>query len=547
MNKQRASTIAKGQPVLSTDIDDWETDPDYIRDMDEMDQRWGAKRTIGSVDMNDLIEQVNREDKIMRDKYQHPSQRSSNYARQEVASNVSREPFHGYEEKMSKQTSTQEISRKVYTTTTTGGDSGRGLSQGNERLSSSGADKRLIEKASITKPTISTKPDYMSYARPSSTSPTKSSTYRTSANTEPKRFETSERFVKTESPISPLKETTTTKRIFREEKNSASSSRDNIDSMPQAFRSIQDKIDAFKKEFEDIESRVSRKSDISKVITKSSSSTMNEKRPNFRDTNYVPRSSDYSSSSNVTSPKSTYDEFRSASSASNQERQQDSSRAHIKGLSKRFETLCRESEEDFRRRTDARRQEFFDQIKNQVRETRKGLDGFDPIDEVEASDYGKPKVYTRSETTKEEIVSKMVKENDKIVANETKRNVERSSSCHGSSDDETNEPTSIKYINQHLVRSPTGDARAESPVEEIRRKVPVINPEVKGAGLMARTLYDYTAAEDDELSFDVDDLITNIEKVDKDWYRGTITKGGRRYFGLFPAIYAKLLNDTGEY
>ena len=56
-------------------------------------------------------------------------------------------------------------------------------------------------------------------------------------------------------------------------------------------------------------------------------------------------------------------------------------------------------------------------------------------------------------------------------------------------------------IIQHLVRSPTGEARAESPVEEIRRKVPVINPEVKGAGLMARTLYDHTAAEDDELSF----------------------------------------------
>jgi hypothetical protein len=65
---------------------------------------------------------------------------------------------------------------------------------------------------------------------------------------------------------------------------------------------------------------------------------------------------------------------------------------------------------------------------------------------------------------------------------------------------------------------------------------------------MARTLYDYQAAEDDELSFDSDDLITNIEKIHEGWYKGSITyKDGRKREGLFPANYAKLLNDFSEY
>lgn len=43
-------------------------------------------------------------------------------------------------------------------------------------------------------------------------------------------------------------------------------------------------------------------------------------------------------------------------------------------------------------------------------------------------------------------------------------------------------------------------------------------------------------AGDDEISFDPDDIITNIEMIDDGWWRG-VCKG--RY-GLFPANYVEL-------
>ncbi|XP_047372605.1 src substrate cortactin isoform X3 [Sciurus carolinensis] len=55
-------------------------------------------------------------------------------------------------------------------------------------------------------------------------------------------------------------------------------------------------------------------------------------------------------------------------------------------------------------------------------------------------------------------------------------------------------------------------------------------------GITATALYDYQAAGDDEISFDPDDLITNIEMIDDGWWRG-VCKG--RY-GLFPANYVEL-------
>lgn len=55
-------------------------------------------------------------------------------------------------------------------------------------------------------------------------------------------------------------------------------------------------------------------------------------------------------------------------------------------------------------------------------------------------------------------------------------------------------------------------------------------------GLTAKALYDYQAADYDEISFDPDDLITNIEKIDEGWWRGEC-KG---IVGLFPANYVQL-------
>ncbi|RLV87432.1 hypothetical protein DV515_00015702 [Chloebia gouldiae] len=61
--------------------------------------------------------------------------------------------------------------------------------------------------------------------------------------------------------------------------------------------------------------------------------------------------------------------------------------------------------------------------------------------------------------------------------------------------------------------------------------------ERQSPGICAVALYDYQGDGDDEISFDPDDTITHIEMVDEGWWRGQCH--GR--VGLFPANYVKLL------
>ncbi|KAM9434073.1 E3 ubiquitin/ISG15 ligase TRIM25-like [Clarias gariepinus] len=55
-------------------------------------------------------------------------------------------------------------------------------------------------------------------------------------------------------------------------------------------------------------------------------------------------------------------------------------------------------------------------------------------------------------------------------------------------------------------------------------------------GVVAVALYDYKAESDDEISFDPDDIITNIEMINEGWWRGVC----RGAYGLFPANYVEL-------
>ncbi|XP_058640977.1 drebrin-like b isoform X4 [Onychostoma macrolepis] len=57
-------------------------------------------------------------------------------------------------------------------------------------------------------------------------------------------------------------------------------------------------------------------------------------------------------------------------------------------------------------------------------------------------------------------------------------------------------------------------------------------------GVCARALYDYQAADDTEISFDPDDIITGIEMIDEGWWRGYSPEG---HFGMFPANYVELI------
>ncbi|XP_064087145.1 LOW QUALITY PROTEIN: drebrin-like protein [Macrobrachium nipponense] len=61
-------------------------------------------------------------------------------------------------------------------------------------------------------------------------------------------------------------------------------------------------------------------------------------------------------------------------------------------------------------------------------------------------------------------------------------------------------------------------------------------------GLCARALYDYQAADDTEITFDPEEIITNIDQIDAGWWQGVGPDGS---FGLFPANYVELINHSG--
>uniref|UniRef100_G3WB32 Hematopoietic lineage cell-specific protein n=1 Tax=Sarcophilus harrisii TaxID=9305 RepID=G3WB32_SARHA len=65
----------------------------------------------------------------------------------------------------------------------------------------------------------------------------------------------------------------------------------------------------------------------------------------------------------------------------------------------------------------------------------------------------------------------------------------------------------------------------------------VIGSKAGSTGISAIALYDYQGEGNDEISFDPDDTITDIEMIDEGWWRGHC----RGRFGLFPANYVQLL------
>merc|ERR1712029_762562 len=66
--------------------------------------------------------------------------------------------------------------------------------------------------------------------------------------------------------------------------------------------------------------------------------------------------------------------------------------------------------------------------------------------------------------------------------------------------------------------------------------------ENKAGGISAIALYDYQANAEDEISFDPNDVITNIEMIEDGWFIGE--SYGRR--GLFPSNYVEIIHQKEE-
>ncbi|KAK3094304.1 hypothetical protein FSP39_000080 [Pinctada imbricata] len=59
-------------------------------------------------------------------------------------------------------------------------------------------------------------------------------------------------------------------------------------------------------------------------------------------------------------------------------------------------------------------------------------------------------------------------------------------------------------------------------------------------GVCARALYDYQAADETEISFDPDNIITNIDMIDEGWWTGIGPDGSH---GMFPANYVEIIEQ----
>ncbi|KAM7391542.1 hypothetical protein PAMP_022224 [Pampus punctatissimus] len=91
-------------------------------------------------------------------------------------------------------------------------------------------------------------------------------------------------------------------------------------------------------------------------------------------------------------------------------------------------------------------------------------------------------------------------------------------------------PATNSYVSQPVYEEP-------AQVEE-NNFHEVTAEETSDKGICARALYDYQAADDTEISFDPDNIITGIEMIDEGWWRGYGPDG---HFGMFPANYVELM------
>ncbi|XP_061762711.1 drebrin-like b isoform X6 [Nerophis ophidion] len=112
----------------------------------------------------------------------------------------------------------------------------------------------------------------------------------------------------------------------------------------------------------------------------------------------------------------------------------------------------------------------------------------------------------------------------------------------GITPDESNVPC-VAPASAHPEEMPAAAVCAKDPVYEEPAQVEENNSEVTAnesseKSISARALYDYQAADDTEISFDPDDIITGIEMIDEGWWRGYGPDGN---FGMFPANYVELV------
>lgn len=96
----------------------------------------------------------------------------------------------------------------------------------------------------------------------------------------------------------------------------------------------------------------------------------------------------------------------------------------------------------------------------------------------------------------------------------------------------------VDEVHHDLYQEPQTDGKEEDLYENVQDYTLPQKEEENHAGVCAKAIYDYQAADDTEITFDPDDIITGIEMIDDGWWRGF---GPNGHYGMFPSNYVELL------
>ncbi|XP_022919556.2 src substrate cortactin [Onthophagus taurus] len=145
-----------------------------------------------------------------------------------------------------------------------------------------------------------------------------------------------------------------------------------------------------------------------------------------------------------------------------------------------------------------------------------------------------------SNVTQENIVHKSSEITKELEQLKQSQSIQQEEQNIEKEQDKTLESKKIisQEIQQEISTKMTPQVKEEvkEEVEDVEYHEEYQEEDIIDTGLTAIAQYDYQAAAEDEISFDPEDVITHVQTIDEGWWRG-LCKGK---YGLFPANYVQL-------
>lgn len=205
-----------------------------------------------------------------------------------------------------------------------------------------------------------------------------------------------------------------------------------------------------------------------------------------------------------------------------------------KNLKSRFEDMARSADDEDRRRAEEERQRRLAREEKERSEVTQRAEVSEPSDlydeaaPVRSSMPQSPAAVPQDEDEDEEFY-----EDARATRNEPEELYDDTTSPTQHTQQQTySEEALYEEAGEPVQSPPAGEEYASAGI-------PPSTGNADGSQSYAIALYDYQAGDDDEISFDPDDVITNLEFIDEGWWRGTC----RGVHGLFPANYVEVHED----